>query len=293
MGFVSKISGSITISGNTSLCSKPIFLSWTKVGREYLIGKKPGRKKGILVKYISLGDSDTNYFNTNLKRSGYIPNISGQEDECINGTWKSESSNLINLNKVGLSIVKDFIINLDLNSNVDITSCNLNDLKYDLFINSISVFSQLPDYYSLFTPNVTYNSINEIQDYYVNTFNFFLPSIKQIISVDSIRHEKLSNTAYKITGVTFKLNTLPNGTVLSDSAVYSCNNSILSNITDIQKVIINPQVIDTVNAGSVIVPDCSSFSDDCSIYYSIDALDMDVDLSEIYNCIVSEFDGWV
>ncbi len=57
----------------------------TQKGRELYFN---GGDDDILTNYFSVGDSDTNYFvssnSNNMIKSGFVPNITGIEDECIN-----------------------------------------------------------------------------------------------------------------------------------------------------------------------------------------------------------------
>lgn len=69
-------------------------ISWTKIGREYLIGKKKNRKAGLTIIYFAVSDVDTNY--KILTRADLIPNITGEEGFCINGNLRDNMFYLIN-----------------------------------------------------------------------------------------------------------------------------------------------------------------------------------------------------
>ena len=86
------------ISDITDACQLPLEVYWTDIGREYLIGKKQNRKKGIKVSYFSLGDSDCNYLVSdepnNFLPIDFVPDIAGDVDSCLKGTKAEIKSNL-------------------------------------------------------------------------------------------------------------------------------------------------------------------------------------------------------
>ncbi len=67
MGYIS--------SGNTQVVA---YL--TQTGRSLLL---KGDKTRFKVSYFTLGDSDVNYFIENLLDDGFIPDITGNENECV------------------------------------------------------------------------------------------------------------------------------------------------------------------------------------------------------------------
>lgn len=79
---------------NDIINSGELSISWTKIGREYLIGKKKNRKVGLTITYFTVSDIDTNY--KILTRADLIPNITGEEYFCINGNLRDNAFYLIN-----------------------------------------------------------------------------------------------------------------------------------------------------------------------------------------------------
>ena len=64
----------------------------TQAGREYLVENKAK----FNINYFALGDSDTNYFVLNNLESGFVPDLTGNSDDCI----PSISSNIDIKNKI-------------------------------------------------------------------------------------------------------------------------------------------------------------------------------------------------
>lgn len=57
----------------------------TQTGREYLLNNK----SGFIITQFSLGDSDSNYFIDNSLVSGFVPDVSGDNFDCIRAISKN------------------------------------------------------------------------------------------------------------------------------------------------------------------------------------------------------------
>lgn len=70
MGFIS--------SGETS----DVVIYFTPKAMEYLAGRK-NSATDLSIKYFSMGDSDTNYLLSKKLSKGYIPDLSGENTNCL------------------------------------------------------------------------------------------------------------------------------------------------------------------------------------------------------------------
>lgn len=80
MGYIQGTSG-FTCVGNLTI-------TWTAIGREYLMGKKP--RSNSRIQYFSLSDNDINYISAIKPTFNFIPNITGKEDTCLIPTYKNQ-----------------------------------------------------------------------------------------------------------------------------------------------------------------------------------------------------------
>jgi hypothetical protein len=286
MGYVSINIGDL--SGNT--CTRPIKLAWTKIGREYLIGKRNNRKKGITIKYFSISDSDINYSETNKNLVGFVPNITGIENDCLVGTLKDSFKYNVNLNREGLILVRD--LNITFNNNPStLLGCTPESLIYDIYLNGVSILKQQFNYNYLFPNNTFYTNSelqtkqNDIIENYINDSVIGLYTITINTSETSI-----GSGLYIINSYTITTNNKTIDSSFSDNSNSICNNLIKSNISYIQKIITNPNLIVTENTGSFFIPPCGS--QDCSLYYGSLASTQEVQITQIIDCIISNFDDW-
>ncbi len=247
------------VSSNNITCTKDLLLSWTKVGREYLIGKKKGRKKGIRIVYFSLGDSDENYYVDDQLSTGFIPNITGNEHFCINGNLRNDITHKLNYQKQGLTLLKDYTIVLtDLNN---AGGCPITSLLYNITIDGVSVFGLTPDYHSLFLngtliPLTNINNINAqqktnfVKSEYLNVLNFNYGYT--IVNVSGVDYAQLNGN------LTITIVNQPYTSILVDNSSVICNNTIGSIITFVQKVVSNPNIVEDLNANSHLIIPCST-----------------------------------
>lgn len=285
MGYNNKNIGSL--SGST--CTKPFTISWTKLGREYLIGKKQGRKAGITVKFFALGDSDTNYYTKSILKSGLVPNITGVYDECINGNLRDDINFKVNLNKEGLILLKDYSIVIPKNTN-SANGCPTSALQYQIYLNGNNILNTSIGYFDLL-PQTTFNTVTDINNYGNSLVNSVLLDYQNITSF-VYSYEVVPNTIiYRITGLTIKINNLNFTDSITDNSTTICNNVIQSMITFIQKTIIDPNFVENMNMNGVVLPDCTG-QFDCSDYYPELVTAETFTLGTILDCIASEFDGW-
>lgn len=286
MGYNQKNIG--ILSGGT--CTKPFTISWTKLGREYLIGKKQGRKSGITVRFFSLGDSDANYYTKSVLKSGLVPSITGVQNECINGNLRDDILFKINLNKQGLILLKDYSIVIPKNNN-DPSSCPNSALQYNVFLNNISILNTTIDYFTLL-PSNPFNTINDINNYGNNLITFVNNQYQSDI-LFSYSYELIPNTIlYRITGLTIKINNLSFTDFITDNSNTICNNLIQSVIVFTQKTIENPNFVENMNMNGMVLPDCTG-EFDCADYYPELSKAETFKLETILDCIASEFEGWI
>ncbi len=246
MGYVNNIG---ILSGTT--CTKELSISWTKLGREYLIGKRAGRKKGITIKYFSLQDKDINY-NTDLNnRDSFVPNITGIDNQCINGNLVDEVQSLVNLNKEGLILVKDF--NIYLKDNENDANCPTNQVIYDAFIDGVSIFKTKPNYYNMYFSHTTGGPYYDYGNSYFKA-SYIKDSLSSIIDVTF--SQRPFGTSEIIYAYNLKIKSLPGNSVVTDNIADICGNKFSSTITFEQKVIIDPNAIDTDNISTYEVPNC-------------------------------------
>lgn len=69
--------------------SSAMTIYFTQKGVEYLLGKRKN-PNDIIIRYFTLGDSDTNYNISSGLPSGYIPDISGLSGSSINVTSSND-----------------------------------------------------------------------------------------------------------------------------------------------------------------------------------------------------------
>lgn len=252
MGYTNKNNG--VLSGST--CTKPFTISWTKIGREYLIGKRKGRKSGLTVKYFTLGDSDNNYKVNLAPKVGFIPNITGEEGFCINGNLNESIKYNLNVNKEGLAIIKNYNIVFNRTTN-NTNTCTINNLLYDIYFNTTSMFTTKPDYFTLL-PDSTFNSITDIITYSNSIKGYFKPEYQDIINVGYtfLPVNNSNSSPLKITGIIFTIQGISFSSNITDNSTSICNNLIQSSISYDQQVITNPNIIDTINYSTYILPDC-------------------------------------
>ena len=105
------------LKSNGIVCDGNITVFWTDIGREYLMGfKKP--KDGAVPYYFSLADGDTNYLNQFEPQAGFIPDLTGNHNQCLLPTKDTIVRNQLTVeNKLGKLI--------PLISNV--RDCNISD----------------------------------------------------------------------------------------------------------------------------------------------------------------------
>lgn len=254
MGYVSTNIGDLT--GGT--CTRPIKLAWTKIGREYLIGKRANRKKGITIKYFSVGDSDINYQVADNNLVGFVPNITGIEDDCLIGTMKDSFEYNVNYNREGLIIVKDLTINFNDNPST-LIGCTPSSLLYDIYLNGVTILKQQFNYNYLFAPSTFYSLIdidnkkNDILTNYIT--NSILSNID--LTINTIE-TSVGSGVYTIQGYIIKIKDQSSSLLISDNSSSICNNLIKSNTTIEQKVISNPSLVVTENVSTFFIPACGS-----------------------------------
>lgn len=291
MGFI--------FSDSSDACNLPLEIYWTDLGREYLIGKKSNRKKGISVKYFTLGDSDCNYIISeepnNMLPPNFVPDAAGDVTNCLKGTKDNILKSNVYLLPQHLIKTKQYTITLTDNTNNSTASCQINDLIYKIYLNGSNIF--INDLiYSVYTGGgriflteqdaqtyVDNNIIANINSLYINNVSF------------TVGINKNTNGTFSLFNPMFIIITDAFTDLVADNSTSICSNSLKTNISFSTAVISDP------NAGTPAIDDysvntkisgCDSVVVDCSAYYNIYAFSS-TPLTNIWDCIVSNFSGWV
>lgn len=74
-----------SISGFT--CVNDLSITWTDLGRKYLISRK--EKERTLVYFFSLSDRDKDYTNVFEPESGFVPDLTGDHNRCLPATFSN------------------------------------------------------------------------------------------------------------------------------------------------------------------------------------------------------------
>lgn len=286
------------ISDITDACQLPLEVYWTDIGREYLIGKKINRKKGIKALYFSLGDSDCNYLVSdepnNFLPIDFVPDIAGDVNSCLKGTKNSIKSNIYLLPK-NLIKTKQYIIKLNDNTNSTITSCDINSLLYQLNINNISIFNNNLNYKTYTGSDKIFLTQKDAQNYIDNNIKTNIKS-EFINNVSySVGINKNTNNTFTLFNPMFIIITDSFTDNVTDNSTTICGNNLntIINFTSIAISNPNADVIQTENySNRTTISGCDSVYLDCSSYYGIYAFSS-VDMESIWGCITSEFEGWV
>lgn len=282
-------------------CDMNLNIYWTDIGKKYLYGGKNGRKTGIRATYFSLGDSDTNYNvsdNPILELPhNFVPDISGFESNCLLGTKHNFINNHINFLSANLIKTKKYYINLIDNTNQSTNSCNINDLIYKIFYNGSNIFIN-DKIYSVYTAkNIDFRTKLDAEDYInKNIINNIDASFVNNVSVVSGIKQNIDNT-YSISNIGFIITTNVFNDQVGDNESYICSNSLNTEIRFETVITSNPNPSNFINnSNQTQILGCGDViptTIDCSQYYSISAFNFNVELSEIWECIVSNFDGWI
>lgn len=286
------------ISDITDACQLPLEVYWTDIGREYLIGKKQNRKKGIKVSYFSLGDSDCNYLVSdepnNFLPIDFVPDITGDVDSCLKGTKGKIKSNLYLLPK-HLIKTKQYTIKLIDNTNNSFNSCNINDLNYNIYINNVSIFNYEFNYKKYTGSDLIFLTQQDAQNYVDNNIktNIKPEFINNVVF--SVGINKNTNNTFTLFNPLFIITTNSFNDNVTDNSTSICGNNLKTTINFNSVTISNPNadVIEIENySNRTTISGCDSVYLDCSAYYGIYAFSS-VDMKSIWGCITSEFDGWV
>jgi hypothetical protein len=245
------------LSGVT--CTDTIYVSWTKIGREYLIGSRANRKAGLTVSYFTLGDSDMNYLNTAEIINGFIPNVTGEDTLCLNGTSTDDITYKVNLNDNSQIIVKSFNIFIPISTN-NPAGCTLQSLIYNIFYDGINIFATPPSYYDLFPANNVYTSYDQLNTVVANLQSMLLPEFVNNISFNYGKGSLNSHGSpfpFAITNLFISVVDLPADSTITDNSYLICNNMIQSTITFTQKIVVNPSNIPDLNGNQFTLPICN------------------------------------
>lgn len=249
---------------NDSGFTNELKISWTKIGREYLIGSRPNRKKGLIVKKFALSDVDINYNVTDQDYIDLIPNITGVENRCINGNVVVDQKFLLEINDSNEFNYKNYTITITPSSGRIRGDCNEINL-YDLTIDGVSIFNQKIPY------SVISNNFNDILFY--------------------VKSAYLSNIF--LNGNIISLNNIPTDSVVADNSNIRCNNGFNSLISESIINISTPSSSgETINYASINISNRCESSINCSLYYSEYALSSDVKIHTIKDCYVCKFDDF-
>lgn len=257
MGFVNNDSG---LTNNLKI-------SWTDIGREYLIGLRANRKSGLIIKKFSLSDKDINYTVKDQDYINLIPNITGVENRCINGNKHTSQHSLLNVLESQVLSYKNYSFEI-VPTRTTREPSNLNCLEtnvYDILVDNISIFNQ-----KLPLPLLT-NNINDV-----------------IFYVKSDFQSNVSVTEPNI----IRLNNLSENAIVSDNGLNRCNWGFNTFISEELIQLNNPASSTTINYSVNISNRCEKSAVECSDYYSNLALDYNLSIGTILDCFVCKFDGF-
>jgi hypothetical protein len=305
MGFVNdNIVGQIVSNNN---CCKDLAISFTKLGREYLSGVNKGdRINGITVKYFSLGDSDNDYNNTHILKFGFIPNVTGEDSNglCLNGNYRDVSNPISNIYHFGkdLITIKSYKVSFlfdKINSSYD---AGTNDIFYILEKNGGSIFSNNIKLEQLIGLGLSFLTENDAINYFTSIkSNYIKPEFNNtnILTLNpTITPVTIGNsTTYVVTDFFIEIKNLAGSDTVNDNSVVlsTTGNINLTNVIFNKQSIPNPNIIPTFDYTKKFqIPSCSGGSNEpsCADYYDILALTSDVSIATIFDCIISDFDGW-
>jgi hypothetical protein len=287
---------------NIDVCDINLSVYWTDKGKGYLSSILKGRKTGMKATYFSLGDSDTNYNQStnpdNILRTNFIPDISGTEPNCLDGTKHNNIKYLINHLPQNLIKTKRYLVNLIDNTTVNSTiSCVESSLIYNLYFNGENVFTN-DKRYSVYTgKDLIFNNKAEIDSYVLTniTNNIKAKYQNNITVITGIQTN--SNNTYSIKNIAFTIITETLTDQVADNSINICNNNLTTEIKYETIITSDPNPRHIVNLSSkTSIIGCGEpviTVKDCSSYYGISAYSFDDDVNTIIDCIVSNFDGWI
>ncbi len=289
MGYVNIATNNILSNQN---CCKNLTISYTKIGREYLSGIKSNRQEGIKIKYFSLGDNDKDYNNIIQLKSGFIPNITGEDTGCLNGNFRNDIDYPIFHFSTNEIVIKSYKITFLFDKIINYYSPSTNNIEYIISINQQSIFKNNIKLEQLLGLGLTFFTESDAINYFTNIKNNYIkPELLPYITLNPTLFP--NNNGYIISDYYIDIAHLKSSDVVIDnSIVLNSNNVSLSSLEFTKVRVPNPNAINNINFNTSIIPPCDAIPTDCSIYYDMSALDETVSIATVYDCIISNFDGW-
>lgn len=285
----------------TDACNLDVKVYWTDKGKQYLSGSLKGRKVGTKVMYFTLGDDDTNYNISyqpgNILPHNFIPDISGTDPNCLDGTKHNYINYPLNFLSENLIKTKRYTIDLTDNTKPSTINCTPDTLIYKLYFNNDNIFLNDKSYQVYTAYNQVFYTKVDAQNYITNNItNNIKSTYENNVSVVSGIKQNTDNT-YTITNIGFVIITEDTTQQVTDNVTDICNNSLSSTIKFETVIVSDPNPTNIVNNSSqTIILGCGDpvVTDiDCTPYYTISAFTFTTTIDTIYHCIVSNFGGWV